>query len=86
MESRITIEINFDEQNRPVLQIVARKSDDTRDRILHAFLESLGENGNWLHISLVESTDDYTRKRYLVRAITPTELKEEYKIIGQVIG
>lgn len=87
MESRITVEINFDEQNRPVIQVLARQSDDTRDKILKAFLESLGGDSNWLNISLVQHHDDIQApfKRYFIRAITPEELKETHRSMGEII-
>lgn len=40
MKSRITIEVDFGNNNVPVIQILFRPSDDVRDSLLQSFLQS----------------------------------------------
>jgi len=53
MTSRISIEVDFDNNNEPVLQILQRKSDDVRDSLLSAFLQKFNGNNRcsieWKH-------------------------------------
>jgi hypothetical protein len=50
MKSRITIEVDFDNGNVPVIIIQEKFSDDIRDKLLFSFLEKgKGEGGLVLH-------------------------------------
>ncbi len=43
MKSKITIEVDFDQNNTPYIRLLVDKnSDDVRDKLLRAFLEKLG--------------------------------------------
>lgn len=57
MKSRITIEVNFEDGNRPVIQIVSRKSDDVRDNLIQAFYQTLGES-SWCKIRFQQDVLD----------------------------
>jgi len=39
MESRISIQVDFDNGNRPVIQLIHGQSDDTRDKLITNFLQ-----------------------------------------------
>jgi hypothetical protein len=51
MKSRITIEVDFDNRNEPVIQILARDSDDVRDNLIQQFLNRVV--GSWCKVSYV---------------------------------
>jgi hypothetical protein len=44
MKSRITIEFDFADGNTPVIQILARTSDDVRDKLVNLFLQHLNND------------------------------------------
>lgn len=50
MRSRITIEVDFENQNKPIVQIIQEDSDDVRDKLLSSFLQSLGHTSRWVKI------------------------------------
>lgn len=50
MLSKITIEVDFSNQNTPVIQILSRNSDDVRDKLIKAFYEVLGHSSSWARI------------------------------------
>ena len=45
MKSRITIEVDFENGNKPVIQILKQNSDDVRDNLIQSFLESFVNSG-----------------------------------------
>lgn len=55
MQSKITIEIDFENGNKPVIQIISRNSDDVRDKLISSFLQSLG-GSRWCTIQWVGGT------------------------------
>lgn len=54
MQSRVTIEIDFENNNRPVIQILFRKSDDVRDNLLQSFLQTFGGQSSWAYVKWVQ--------------------------------
>jgi hypothetical protein len=50
MKSRITIEIDFDAGNLPVIQVLNQSSDDVRDNLISSFLQSLQHTSRWCRI------------------------------------
>ena len=50
MKSRITIEIDFDNGNQPIIQILQQDSDDVRDKLISSFLEQFGGSSSWCKI------------------------------------
>lgn len=56
MKSRITIEVDFENGNEPVIQIISRSSDDVRDNLIKAFYQKLG-GSSWLKIRFSEYHD-----------------------------
>jgi hypothetical protein len=45
MKSRITIEVDFENGNKPVIQILKQNSDDVRDNLIQSFLHSFIQSG-----------------------------------------
>lgn len=50
MKSRISIEVDFDNNNQPVIQILSQHSDDTRDKLISNFLEGRQNQSRWLTV------------------------------------
>lgn len=48
MKSRISIEVDFENEhhpNQPVIQIISRQSDDVRDKLIQQFLQKFNGSG-----------------------------------------
>lgn len=82
MRSRITIELDFDNNNEPYIQIHQLNSDDMRDKVLKSFLEKLGGESQWLkircepqHPSVLSSE---IGPKWKITAIRPSELENEF--------
>lgn len=95
MKSRITIEVNFDEQNLPVIQIIQQSSDDVRDKLVRSFLQSLQHTSRWCRIEYLgnygvwNEGDDRTMNeahRWHIRPITTVQIPEEIKLMQAVLS
>ena len=90
MKSRITIEVDFENNNRPVIQIIHKKSDDVRDNLLSAFLEQFGGQSSWCHIKWAQSyegeTPDSSFARIFITPILPERLKEQASVMIDQAG
>jgi hypothetical protein len=58
MNSRITIEIDFDNKNEPILKIHYKQSDDVRDKLLKSLLEKLSGEMSYLEVAKVYYPDE----------------------------
>jgi hypothetical protein len=81
MQSKITIEIDFENGNEPVIQIISRQSDDIRDKLIRAFIERLGGN-SWCKIYCQHTVghdepEERRFRRWKISPITNAQLKEE---------
>lgn len=79
MKSRITIEVDFDNGNQPVIEILQCTSDDVRDKLVQSFTQQFG-GSSWCNIRWLGSTDI----GYQVIRITPiksSQFKEQAKIM-----
>jgi len=93
MKSRISIEIDFENGNQPVIQILARTSDDVRDSLIQAFLQSLQHTSRWCKIEyLGESWNNSTEaplyeevRRWAIKPMTINEIPSEIKLMQSVI-
>lgn len=85
MRSRITIEIDFDKNNQPVIQIIQQDSDDVRDRLISNFLQSLAHTSRWCTISYsgYGVTDDV--KIWKVSPIKPEDISHEVDLMNAVL-
>ena len=57
MKSRITIEVDFNNRNKPIIQIVSRHSDDIRDNLIKAFYQSL-QGSSWCRVRFEQHYDN----------------------------
>jgi hypothetical protein len=78
MKSRLTIEVDFENNNRPVIQILKFESDDVRDRLLNSLFQS--RETNFLKLERVGGIDnpaDPERNfdRYYLVPASASELK-----------
>lgn len=90
MKSRITIEVDFENGNEPVIQILSRNSDDIRDNLIKAFYQKLG-NSSWCKIQFVQDVldeqvinqDGFIEgfKRIFITPIPQENLKKEAEIM-----
>lgn len=89
MKSRITIEVNFDEGNLPVIQILNTHSDDVRDKLISSFLQSLQHISRWCKIIYMgdEShfhphfNDGLAIHKWHIVPITPKDIESEMKLM-----
>lgn len=79
MESRISIEVDFDNGNRPVIQILHRESDDTRDSLISHFLQSRAHLSRWITIQY--KGDKNGSPYYHLHPVTPADLPSEIKLM-----
>ncbi len=91
MKSRITIEVDFENANEPVIQILQNSSDDVRDNLIKQFLEGKGHLSRWLKIQFQGNRTDggaaYTdvNKIYHISVIKPKDIPEEIKLMEAVL-
>ena len=84
MKSRITVEVDFSNNNQPILQIIKMDSDDVRDRLVAHFTEQLG-GSSWLTIKWVGNKSpepggqDFDRIH--IAPIRPEQFKEQAEIM-----
>lgn len=87
MLSRITIEVNFDEGNLPIIQVMNQQSDDVRDKLVTNFLQSLGHTSRWcrlLYIGNFSGNEHAPVNKWHIVPITPKDLKEEIALMQTV--
>lgn len=91
MKSRITIEVDFENGNEPVIQILSRNSDDIRDNLIKSFYQKLG-GSSWCKIhfkqdvmdeTVVSNTGNFVEgfKRIFITPISEDELEGEAHIM-----
>lgn len=79
MRSRITIELDFDNGNQPVIQILQTSSDDVRDKLLSHFCQQFA-GSSWCNIKWVAQTPDNPNENTFFNRIHITPIKEsEFK-------
>lgn len=83
MLSRITIEVDFENGNQPVIQILHPiESDDVRDKLIKAFLQSLQHASSWLKIEWQDRHRE-GESRILIRPVTPDRMLEQSKVMAE---
>lgn len=86
MKSRITIEVDFENGNTPVIQILQQNSDDVRDKLIKSFTECLN-GSSWCQIKWVSGwlptspVNDQMGNRIHITPIPQTALKEQAEIM-----
>jgi len=88
MKSRISIEIDFDNGNKPVIQIIQKSSEDVRDNLVHYFIELLGHQSTLCKITYDgEFSAPYEPfKRWKISPISPEQMPEELKAMQSFIS
>lgn len=85
MQSRMTIEVDFENGNQPVIQILRRNSHDVRDQLVSAFFERLEHGSTWAKIKFkdyfIGEPGGPSVARYYLEAITPDQFKEEGEVM-----
>jgi hypothetical protein len=85
MQSKITIEVDFENGNEPVIQIISRPTDDVRDKLIQFFFSKLSNTSSWCRVWCGgdgnNGADKFTLWR--IRPITTTELKQEAEIMAE---
>lgn len=87
MRSKITIEVDFENNNRPVLQILSRNSDDVRDRLISSFIQGLNHTSRWCTIAYMgnfEEGQEQTHRWHIV-PIKPSELETESNLMKATV-
>lgn len=75
MKSRITIEVDFENNNEPVIQILqSPDSEDVRDKLIKHFAQQFW-GGSWCKIQWKGNPDDFNRIH--ISPIRPERLKGE---------
>lgn len=85
MKSRITIEVDFEHGNQPIIQILQTDSDDVRDKLLTAFCQHFG-GSSWCTIKWVSQFPDNPNQntffnRIHITPVRPEQLKEQAEIM-----
>lgn len=80
MKSRITIEVDFD-NNTPVIQIDKKWSEDVRDKILNEFFKKLGYSSSWFRLLSIYTNDE--AEMWHIIPIQPKELPEQSELIQE---
>ena len=77
MKSRITIEVDFDNDNEPVIQILHdADTEDVRDALIRNFLHKFEGISKWLKLEYSNRIRE-GQARILIRPITRSELQDE---------
>lgn len=87
MKSRITIEVDFNGNNLPVIQVLSQSSDDVRDKLIQSFLQSLQHTSRWCRIDYKSSQEAQSQDihRWFICPVTPAELEQEIKLMQACI-
>jgi len=80
MKSRITIDVDYD--NQPILKIEYSESDDVRDKLVKRFLEGFGGLSSWCKYTPMNSGHNTTLESWL-HPIKPNsfDLEENSKLL-----
>lgn len=78
MQSKIAIEVDFNNNNQPVIQILQNNSnsDDIRDKLLSHFLQQL-QGSSWCQIKWVDTGVGLEFNRIHISPITPHQYQEQ---------
>ena len=85
MKSRITIEVDFD-NGKPYIKVAEDfSSDDVRDKLITFFRQQLGHTSSWCKIEFHPYHEKAEQNKWIIRPITPDELKEQAAIMTEQI-
>jgi len=88
MRSKITIEVDFENGNQPVIQILSRHSDDVRDRLISSFIENLKHVSRWCTIEYMGGFEEGQERthRWHIIPVKEEGIPSEIKLMGAVIN
>lgn len=85
MKSRITIEVDFENDNISVIQVLrANSTEDTRDSLIHNFFERQREVFRWCRLEYRGETLG-GGSRYFIIPLTAKELPHELNLMNAMI-
>jgi len=76
MNSRITIELDLDNNNESYIKVKSAFSDDLRDKILRNFIEAFGHQNGWMRFEYT-GTDELDNKYYRISNIRKYDLSSQ---------
>lgn len=79
MKSRITIEVDFDNGNEPVIVLNHQKSDDVRDKLLSSFIEKFEHQRAWCQVHYMGERLNGTQ--FNIIPIQPKDFVEQGKLM-----
>ena len=85
MKSRISIEVDFERKNLPIIQILKQDSEDVRDKLVSNFLQSLQHASRWCKIDYIGEGNEPTQARWHISPLTLEDLLEEVKLMQATI-
>ena len=77
-----TIKIDFNDKMKPVIEVKKVLTEDTRDRLLTAWVENLGYNSNIALVEFITPLPDEIGQRLNIRAMGT---KEELEFMKNLI-
>lgn len=91
MKSRLTIEVDFENANEPVIQILQNESEDVRDSLIKSFLQGREHQSRWLKIqfkgnrSTGETVHFSENNIYHISVIRPKDFKQEIALMEAIL-
>lgn len=94
MKSRITIEVDFDNGNLPIIKVIQQQSSDVRDALLQNFIQSFQHTSRWCKVeykgnhpvSSEQGRPDASYQHvYHIIPIVPAELQTEIDLMKAVL-
>jgi hypothetical protein len=79
MKSKITIEIDYD--NQPIIRINYEPSDDVRDGLVKRFLETFGGKSSYASFRFVDSPSEKPNSIARLRPIEPKDMENVARVI-----
>lgn len=84
MKSRITIEVDFDNGNQPVIVLNYQKSDDIRDKLVGSFIDKFAHQRAWCQVHYMGERLNGTQ--FNIIPIQPKDFVEQgnlMKLLGE---
>ncbi len=79
MKSRITIEVDFDNGNQPVIVLNHQKSDDVRDKLVNSFIEKFEHQRAWCQLHYMGERNNGIQ--YNIIPIEPKNFVEQGRLM-----
>lgn len=86
MDSKIQITLDFNANNRPVISIFQKSSEDVRDKLVHNFINQLDHTSlsRWIRLEFVGEING--GNSWQLVPITTDELREEIKLMQAMLS